>query len=79
MVSVCRIVRVWTGSDAPFFLARNECDTTGRGCLDREAFVKGMWRIDEELRRAQAARQAAPSGPYRVRQPKRVPVGTMSR
>lgn len=34
-----------------------------------------MWRIDEELRRAQLARQAAaasvPSGPYLVRQQKR--------
>ncbi|KAF9566357.1 hypothetical protein CPC08DRAFT_814926 [Agrocybe pediades] len=31
----------------------NECDITGQGVLSREAFVKGMWRIDEELRRAQ--------------------------
>ncbi|KAI0687175.1 hypothetical protein BC835DRAFT_1241636, partial [Cytidiella melzeri] len=29
-----------------------ECDTARRGSLDREAFVKGMWRIDEELRKA---------------------------
>ncbi|KAF9473772.1 hypothetical protein BDN70DRAFT_885538 [Pholiota conissans] len=32
----------------------NECDITGQGALSLEAFVKGMWRIDEELRRAQA-------------------------
>ncbi|PPQ93232.1 hypothetical protein CVT25_015230 [Psilocybe cyanescens] len=31
----------------------NECDITGKGALSLEAFVKGMWRIDEELRRAQ--------------------------
>ncbi|KAI0345217.1 hypothetical protein BDW22DRAFT_1482439 [Trametopsis cervina] len=32
-----------------------ECDPAGRGSLDREAFVKGMWRVDEELRKAQMA------------------------
>ncbi|KAF8965234.1 hypothetical protein BDZ97DRAFT_1904129 [Flammula alnicola] len=32
----------------------NECDLTGQGALSLEAFVKGMWRIDEELRRTQA-------------------------
>ncbi|KDR81707.1 hypothetical protein GALMADRAFT_221573 [Galerina marginata CBS 339.88] len=31
----------------------NECDVTGKGALSFDAFVKGMWRIDEELRRAQ--------------------------
>lgn len=30
-----------------------ECDPDGTGSLDREAFVKGMWRIDEDLRKAQ--------------------------
>ncbi|KZT09583.1 uncharacterized protein LAESUDRAFT_695224 [Laetiporus sulphureus 93-53] len=29
-----------------------DCDPSGTGTLDREAFVKGMWRIDEELRHA---------------------------
>ncbi|KDQ17910.1 hypothetical protein BOTBODRAFT_104822 [Botryobasidium botryosum FD-172 SS1] len=29
-----------------------ECDLEKRGSLDREAFARGMWRIDEELRRA---------------------------
>ncbi|KAF8911021.1 hypothetical protein CPB84DRAFT_1763143 [Gymnopilus junonius] len=32
----------------------NECDLTGQGALSMEGFVKGMWRIDEELRRAQS-------------------------
>ncbi|KIL69839.1 hypothetical protein M378DRAFT_97897 [Amanita muscaria Koide BX008] len=30
----------------------NECDTEKKGVLDKESFVRGMWRIDEELRRA---------------------------
>ncbi|TFK76271.1 hypothetical protein BDN72DRAFT_891353 [Pluteus cervinus] len=30
-----------------------ECDTNNQGCLDRNAFVRGMWRIDEDLRRSQ--------------------------
>lgn len=33
---------------------RNECDPTQSGSLDMDSFVKGMWRIDEELRRAQS-------------------------
>jgi hypothetical protein len=32
---------------------RSECDPSNTGALDRDGFVKGMWRIDEELRRAQ--------------------------
>ncbi|PCH37914.1 hypothetical protein WOLCODRAFT_161150 [Wolfiporia cocos MD-104 SS10] len=35
----------------------SECDPRGVGTLDREAFVKGMWRIDEELRRDQVQKQ----------------------
>ncbi|KAF9013921.1 hypothetical protein BDQ17DRAFT_1536440 [Cyathus striatus] len=31
----------------------SECDPTNTGSLGVDAFVKGMWRIDEELRRAQ--------------------------
>ncbi|KAF8891193.1 hypothetical protein BD779DRAFT_1670842 [Infundibulicybe gibba] len=31
----------------------SECDTNNDGSLDRDGFVRGMWRIDEELRRAQ--------------------------
>ncbi|KIM55033.1 hypothetical protein SCLCIDRAFT_11095 [Scleroderma citrinum Foug A] len=34
----------------------NECDPRQTGALDRDAFVQGMWRIDEELRRAELAR-----------------------
>ncbi|KAF9469256.1 hypothetical protein BDZ94DRAFT_1303749 [Collybia nuda] len=31
----------------------SECDPSNIGVLDCDGFVKGMWRIDEELRRAQ--------------------------
>lgn len=37
----------------------SECDPSGQGSLDRDAFVTGMWRIDEELRRAQLTRQTS--------------------
>jgi len=50
------VKRIWTRSR----LGRGtlkaiwaECDPAGTGTLDREGFVRGMWRIDEELRRAQ--------------------------
>ncbi|OBZ65684.1 hypothetical protein A0H81_14309 [Grifola frondosa] len=43
-----------------------ECDPAGIGTLDRDSFVKGMWRIDEELRKAQL-RRSSPSSLYRVR------------
>ncbi|EIN07244.1 hypothetical protein PUNSTDRAFT_127030 [Punctularia strigosozonata HHB-11173 SS5] len=52
-----------------------ECDLTSQGSLDRDAFVTGMWRIDEELRRAQIARQTAASlapSAYRNRPPRRM-------
>ena len=38
-------------SDASHY--RNACDLTNQGALSLEAFVKGMWQIDEELRRMQ--------------------------
>ncbi|KII89179.1 hypothetical protein PLICRDRAFT_91601 [Plicaturopsis crispa FD-325 SS-3] len=48
----------------------DECDSAGEGCLDRESFAKGMWRIDEELRRAQLTRHTpTSSSPFRVRLP----------
>ncbi|PPQ71421.1 hypothetical protein CVT24_012239 [Panaeolus cyanescens] len=31
-----------------------ECDPQSKGALSMDGFVKGMWRIDEDLRRAQA-------------------------
>ncbi|KAG6854703.1 hypothetical protein C0991_002415 [Blastosporella zonata] len=31
----------------------HECDPDGTGSLMRDQFAKGMWRVDEELRRAQ--------------------------
>jgi len=37
----------------------SECDPSACGSLDRDSFVKGMWRIDEELRRAQFNRQTS--------------------
>ncbi|KAG5636823.1 hypothetical protein H0H81_006739 [Sphagnurus paluster] len=48
----------------------NECDTGAKGSLNRDAFVKGMWRIDEELRRAQTQALKSPSGSLRSRGPK---------
>ncbi|KAI0373048.1 hypothetical protein BV20DRAFT_963538 [Pilatotrama ljubarskyi] len=45
-----------------------ECDPAGTGSLDREAFVKGMWRIDEELRKAQMHQHLSPR--MYVKQPK---------
>ncbi|TRM58591.1 hypothetical protein BD626DRAFT_573367 [Schizophyllum amplum] len=46
----------------------NECDTAQKGSLDRDAFVRGMWRIDEELRRAQLRSSTLSSG-SRLRAP----------
>ncbi|KAI0636591.1 hypothetical protein C8Q77DRAFT_1093581 [Trametes polyzona] len=45
-----------------------ECDPAGTGTLDRDGFVKGMWRIDEELRKAQMNPHLSPR--MYVRQPK---------
>ena len=48
------------------FYFRNACDLTGQGALSLEAFVKGMWRIDEELRRMQLQASSSTSlGSYR--------------
>jgi hypothetical protein len=41
---------------------RNECDPDGTGSLDRDAFARGMARIDEELRRAQVLGRANGAG-----------------
>lgn len=38
---------------------RMECDPTSTGSLNRDGFVKGMWRIDEELRKAQMHKPVA--------------------
>ncbi|KAF7799570.1 hypothetical protein EIP86_010807 [Pleurotus ostreatoroseus] len=46
----------------------DECDSGGIGSLNRDAFVKGMWRIDEELRKAQLSVIRGSPG---LRQPKR--------
>lgn len=36
---------------------RIECDASKTGSLDREAFVQGMWRIDEELSKKASSRK----------------------
>ncbi|KAK7467430.1 hypothetical protein VKT23_004484 [Stygiomarasmius scandens] len=50
------IVRmIWSRSKLPkekLGAVWDECDPTTKGSLDREGFCKGMWRIDEELRRS---------------------------
>ncbi|KAG1778470.1 hypothetical protein EV702DRAFT_154270 [Suillus placidus] len=60
---VGRIVRlIWSASKLDRGKLRdiwNDCDPSSTGLLDREAFVKGMWRIDEELRRAQLTRRTS--------------------
>lgn len=45
-----------------------ECDPSGLGSLDREAFARGMWRIDEELRKARLVSR----GPTTVRPSRRL-------
>lgn len=32
-------------------MIRTSCDTERRGALRRDEFVKGLWLIDEELRK----------------------------
>jgi hypothetical protein len=48
-------------------ICRDECDPDGAGSLDREAFVRGMARIDEELRRAQLLGRARAPRPVASR------------
>ena len=42
------------GADMYFFstTCRNDCEGSDTGSLNVDAFVKAMWRIDEELRKA---------------------------
>ncbi|KAF8136487.1 hypothetical protein EV363DRAFT_1294103 [Boletus edulis] len=58
-----RIVKhVWSASRLDRQKLRNiwnDCDPQCTGSVDRDAFVRGMWRIDEELRRAQLARRTS--------------------
>ncbi|KAJ7085756.1 hypothetical protein B0H15DRAFT_1023349 [Mycena belliarum] len=53
------VVRVlWCRSRLPLSMLSaiwTECDPLRTGALDRDAFARGMWRIDEELRRVAAA------------------------
>ncbi|KAF8495305.1 hypothetical protein JB92DRAFT_2748165 [Gautieria morchelliformis] len=49
------IKSIWSCSKLPRVRLREiwmECDPDGLGSLDRDAFAKGMWRIDELLSRA---------------------------
>jgi len=49
------VKRIWTCSKLESSKLRDiwgDCDPDHSGSLDLDAFVKGMWRIDEELRRA---------------------------
>ncbi|KAJ7709531.1 hypothetical protein B0H17DRAFT_1028256 [Mycena rosella] len=52
------VIRVlWARSRLPLPVLSSiwtECDPGRTGALDRDAFARGMWRIDEELRRAAA-------------------------
>ncbi|KAF7338027.1 hypothetical protein MVEN_02026600 [Mycena venus] len=54
------VIRVlWSRSRLPLPVLSaiwTECDPGRTGALDREAFARGMWRIDEELRRAESSR-----------------------
>ena len=46
---------------------RNECALPGQKHLDMDSFVKGMWRIEEELRRLQGNQSTSTSHPYSSR------------
>ncbi|KAI0247939.1 hypothetical protein BJV78DRAFT_1285154 [Lactifluus subvellereus] len=48
----------------------NECDPEGTGSLDRDAFARGMARIDEDLRRAQVLGRARAGSPTSLRTPR---------
>ncbi|KAJ6531345.1 hypothetical protein B0H19DRAFT_1191368 [Mycena capillaripes] len=54
------VIRVlWSRSRLPLPVLSTiwtECDPGRTGVLDRESFARGMWRIDEELRRAESSR-----------------------
>ena len=52
---------------------RNECDPDGTGSLDRDAFARGMARIDEDLRRAQVLGRARAGSSASARAPRPVP------
>ncbi|KAF8559696.1 hypothetical protein OG21DRAFT_1502924 [Imleria badia] len=58
-----RIVKhIWSASHLDRQKLRsiwNDCDPQCTGFVDRDAFVTGMWRIDEELRRTQLARRTS--------------------
>jgi len=52
------VKRIWSCSKLDRSKLRDiwiDCDHDRSGCLDVGAFVKGMWCIDEELRRTRLA------------------------
>lgn len=55
---------------------RNDCEGSDTGSLDVDAFVKAMWRIDEELRKARLNPSSfgpnSACGPLSRRQPRRI-------
>jgi len=55
------VKQIWSTSKLERIRLRdiwNDCDPDRSGSLDVDAFVKGMWRIDEELRRARLGTQS---------------------
>ncbi|KAJ7583028.1 hypothetical protein C8J56DRAFT_792336 [Mycena floridula] len=50
-----------------------ECDVGNRGTLDCEGFVKGMWRIDEDLRRSHVRSSVSSTSSAASRRPIPVP------
>ena len=57
-------------------LCRDDCECSDTGSLDVDAFVKAMWRIDEELRKARLSPSSfGPNSgcvPPSRRQPRRI-------
>ena len=59
-------------SDVLFRIAyRNDCESSDTGSLSVDAFVKAMWRIDEELRKAKL-NPSSFSPNYSRKQPRRI-------
>jgi len=62
------VKRIWTCSKLESSKLRDiwgDCDPDHTGFLDLDAFVKGMWRIDEELRRARLGQRTNKRPPRR--------------
>jgi hypothetical protein len=58
------VAQIWSWSHLDKAILKaiwSECDPTGSGILDRESFVKGMWRLDQELRSTRSLRPSRSS------------------